>query len=101
MLTRTTIALASETGLVTVNGKDYLLGRSLVVSHTYPDRTPAVFIDYWSTRNGKKFGPIRGANSTAKPSSVGGVLIAASLAPASAAAPLARFDWPRVHGAVR
>lgn len=29
------------------------------------------------------------------------VLIAASLAPASAAAPLARFDWPRVHGAVR
>lgn len=74
------IALPEETGLVTVDGKQYVIGRHLQVGLPYQQSAPAVFINYWSTRDGQAFGPVRFANSLhSKSSSVGGKLVAAAL----------------------
>lgn len=73
------IALPASTGPVTVNGKDYILATHLNVGRAYGGGV-AVFLCYWSTRDGKAFGPIRSANSLhSKPGSVGGKLVAAAL----------------------
>jgi len=55
--------------IVTVKGRNY------VVSNIIParPRTPEseAYVDYWSARDGKRFGPVRSAKASDRPGTVG------------------------------
>lgn len=62
---------------LTVNGKDYFVAAPQ--AHHTMHNGFLVTYDYFSTRNGERFGPIRRASSINKPKSVGGQLVAAAV----------------------
>jgi hypothetical protein len=65
--------------VVTANGKDYVVGKMVpanrpVHAHAPKGWEPTAYIDYWSMRNGKAFGPVRTTNAEAKPGTVGALI---------------------------
>jgi len=60
---------------INVNGRDYLVSER-PTAHDTIGHGLVVAYDYFSTRNGDRFGPIRLASTADKPKSVGGQIVA-------------------------
>lgn len=65
--------------VVTTNGKDYVVGKVVpadrpIHAHAPKGWEPTAYVDYWSVRNGKAFGPVRTTNAEAKPGTIGATI---------------------------
>lgn len=65
--------------VITANGKDYVVGKMVpadrpVHAGAPAGWTPTAYVNYWSMRNGKAFGPIRTTDADAKPGTIGALI---------------------------
>lgn len=81
MLVSMTLKVAAAVRTVTFNGKLYALERDITLAgdHGYM-RCVEANVSYYSTRDGRPFGPVRRAGANAKPGSVAAAVWAAASA---------------------